>query len=377
MTYPDKLGVYCIGNLKFYSKLEAIEMQEKTGIHLHWDFNEAVFDSYNWTIEPTVDLLELYRQRAQQIRDKYDYVILMFSGGADSTNVLDTFLNNDIKLDEVASYTNYEATNDKNNYMNAEIYRVVFPQIDKLKIKYPWLKHRVIDLTQLTVDFFNDEKNKFDWIYNLNMLFNPNAASRESLPIKIKEWADIINAGKKLCILWAHDKPRVYHENGRYVFKFIDIIDNGPTVKSIAGKQPYTDELFYWSPDKPEVLIKQAHIIKRYLESGNQEFISTKKSDLVYKTVNGIKYWLSNDGVHRLIYPKWDINTFTNGKPPSIIFTPRDTWFFNLEHDFVSRHNWAMGIEKLWNSLPNYWKNDIKNINHGLKGCISKNYYLN
>ena len=45
MTYQDKLGVYRVGDFKFYSKLEAIEMHAKTGIHPHWDFNEAVFSS--------------------------------------------------------------------------------------------------------------------------------------------------------------------------------------------------------------------------------------------------------------------------------------------------------------------------------------------
>jgi hypothetical protein len=84
MTYQDKLGVYRVGDLKFYSKLQAIEMSTKTGIHLHWDFNEAVFDSYDWTVEPKDSLVELYRQRAQQLRNKYDYIILAYSGGADS-----------------------------------------------------------------------------------------------------------------------------------------------------------------------------------------------------------------------------------------------------------------------------------------------------
>ena len=77
MTYQDKLGVYRVGDLKFYSKLEAIEMHTKTGIHPHWDFNEAVFSSYDWTVEPKEDLLELYKQRAEQLRNQYDYIILI------------------------------------------------------------------------------------------------------------------------------------------------------------------------------------------------------------------------------------------------------------------------------------------------------------
>jgi hypothetical protein len=379
MQYKDKLGVYRVGDLKFYSKLEAIEMHAKTGIHPHWDFNEAVFSSYDWTQEPGDTILELYRQRAQQLRDKYDYIVLMFSGGADSTNVLRAFVDNDIKLDEAVSYMNYDATGDKDSYFNAEIFRVSIPVAEQLRTEYPWLKHRVIDLTDHIVDYFDQSQTKFDWIYEMNMCFSPNNSSKESLPLKIKDWADIIHSGKKFCVLWAHDKPRILHENGKFLFRFIDIVDNAATVKSIAGQQPYTDELFYWTPDLPEILIKQGHLIKNYLAQPNIQnlpFVSTDKSDLAYKTINGTKYWLSNHGVHTLIYPKWNINTFTNGKASSAIFTERDTWFFELSNGHDIKKNWFVGLDKLWKLVPDYWKNDKKDIHAGLKACWSKDYYL-
>lgn len=377
--YPNRLGVYNVGDVKFHSKLEAIDMHTKTGIHPHWDFNEAVYSCYDWTTEPTESISELYKQRAQQLRNDYDYIVLMYSGGADSFNVLDTFLSNNIKLDEVASFINYDATNNKENYLNSEIFKVSVPTVDQLKDVYPWLTHRLIDLTQLTVDFFNHTQNKFDWIYKLNMAFNPNAASRESLPLKIKEWRDLIDAGKKFCILWGHDKPRIAHQDNKFLFRFIDIIDNACTVKSIAGEQPYADELFYWSPAKPEIVIKQSHLIKNYLNSGDitqLPFVSTEKSDLAFKTVNGVKHWLSNHGVHSIIYPNWNINTFSLGKPASLILTPRDTWFFNIENENHIKKNWAVGLDKLWKMLPDYWKNAPDNISNGLKACWSKEYFL-
>jgi hypothetical protein len=377
--YQDKLGVYRIGDLKFYSKLEAIEMHSKTGHHPHWDFNESVFSSYDWTKEPAEPIAELYRRRAQQLRDSYDYIVLMFSGGADSTTVLRSFLDNDIKLDEAVSYMSYDATGDKDHFFNAEIFRVSIPVAEQLKTQYPWLKHRIIDLTELIVDYYDKNQNKFDWIYEMNMCFSPNSTSKESLPLKIKEWADIIHSGKKFCVLWAHDKPRIMHENGKFLFKFIDIIDNAATVKSMSGQQPYTDELFYWTPDLPEILIKQGHLIKNYLSAPNVQnlpFVSQEKSDLAYREVNGVKYWLSNHGVHTLIYPGWDIRTFTNGKASSPIFTERDSWFFNLSTGHKIKQNWWTGLDKLWKLVPDYWKNNPKDIHDGLKACWSKNYYL-
>jgi hypothetical protein len=349
-------------------------MHVKTGIHPHWDFNEAVFSSYDWTVEPKENILELYRRRAQQLRDKYDYIILAYSGGADSTTVLESFVHNDIKLDEVVSYVNH----DRDSFLSAEIYRVVIPNLEELKKQYPAIKFRLLDLTDLELDFFKGYDNKFDWIYEMNAYINPNNASRIGFGMKIKEWADMIHAGKKICILSAMDKPRVYQVNGKYIFRFIDLIDCAATVSSMAGQQPWTDELFYWTPDLPEIMIKQGHIIKRYLSGdiNHLPFVSTTKSDVAYREVNGKKYWLSTHGVHSLIYPNWNINTFTVGKSESIIFTRRDGWFFNLQQEHEIRKNWALGIDKLWKTLPDYWKNDLTSIFGGIKGCWSKDYIL-
>lgn len=378
MEYQDKLGCYRVGDLKFYSKLEAIECMQKTGIHPHWDFNESVFSSYDWTIEPAENILELYRQRAQQLREKYDYIVLFWSGGADSETVLQSFIFNDIKLDEIVSYSNYEASRVKTDYMNSELFFRTIPRAEELKNQYPWMKFRNIDMSQMTLDFFKDPDHKFDWIYNMNMFFTPNAAARDKIALKIKDWADIIYSGKKLCLLWGADKPRVYHENNKFLFKFIDIIDFGPKVSGMAGSDPYHDELFYWTPDCAKIVIKQAHLIKNYLNTCLETsiYISETKSDLAFKIKNGRKWWLSNHGVHKIIYPNWDIDTFDAGKPGSLIMSPRDSWFFNLEQDNTAKKIWTMGTDRLWDLVPKYWKNDPNDMYKGLKACWSKDYYL-
>jgi len=379
MNYPDKLGCYRVGDLKFYSKLEAIERMQKTGIHLHWDFNEAAFNSYNWTVEPKESILELYRQRAVQLREKYDYIVLMYSGGSDSQNILDSFIDNNIQLDEIASLSNYDITGNQNHFLNSELFNVSIPKGKQLIGKCPWMKHTIIDVTKLTIDYFRDAKTKFDWIYNLNMFFTPAQAGVDNLPRKIAEWSKIIDSGKKFCLLWGHDKPRLFHENGRYSIRFIDLIDSGPKVRAMLGEQDFAEELFYWTPDLPAIIIKQGHLLKKYLENhiNQSPFVSTTKSDLAYRTVGNKKMWLDKNGVHTIIYPRWDINTFCAGKSDSIIFSPRDDWFWAAPEENVEVANWRLGINKLWSTIPDYWKNDPSSIKSGLKGCWSNNYYLN
>lgn len=378
MDYPDKLGCYRVGDLKFYCKLEAIEHMQRSGTHLHWDFNESVFSSYDWTKEPAEPILDLYRRRAEQLRAKYDYIALFYSGGADSETVLQSFVDNDIKLDEIVSYVNYEVTGERDNFLNAEIFTNVVPRVEKLQTQCPWIKHRVIDLCDLTVRHFENPALRFDWIYSMNMFFTPNNVARDDLVNKIPDWTNIVNSGKRLCILWGHDKPRLVHDNGRYCIRFLDLIDNGPTVRSIAGQQAHTDELFYWTPDLPQIMIKQAHMIKRYLENelSTSPWVSLTQSDLAFRIKDGKKWWLNNHGLHQIIYPKWNIDTFSSGKPASIFFSPRDTWFINLSQSYRAKQVWEMGIKKLWATVPAYWKNDPDDPAKGLKGCWSKSYYI-
>jgi len=378
MLYPDKLGCYRVGDLKFYSKLEAIEMHAKTGIHPHWDFNEAVFSSYDWTQEPQESILELYRQRAQQLRDSYDHIVLIYSGGADSETILQSFVDNDIKLDEVASYVNYEATGEKNNYLNREIFENAIPRIQELQIQQPWIKHRLIDLTQLQLQYFLSKEAKFDWIYNVNTFFNSNCVARESLATKISEWGNLINQGKKLCLLWGFEKPRVYFDNDRFYMVFLDIFDNGPTVKSFSGKLPYSDEMFYWAPESAKIIIKQGHLIKNFIRQNlsTSKEISKHKSDLAYITVNNRRLWLSVNAVHSIIYPHYHIGTISAAKPASTILSPRDTWFMNMNNGARQLQVWQMGVEKLWQQIPDYWKNNPNKLSAGIKACISPKYFL-
>ena len=71
-----------------------------------------MFSKCDWTTEPEpgVPLSEYYRRRAQQIRDKYDYVVLLYSGGPDSNNILHAFVHNGIKIDEIVNINSYDKT---------------------------------------------------------------------------------------------------------------------------------------------------------------------------------------------------------------------------------------------------------------------------
>ena len=376
----DKFGFYQVGDFQTYSKFEAAEQHLKTGQKLNWKFNDEVFSSFDWHQEPTESLSQLYAQRAQQIREKYDYVVLWFSGGADSTNILNAFVDNNIKLDEVASYVNYEATHDKFNYLNAEIYHVAAPVVEVAKQKQPWLQHTVIDLSKLTIEYFSNKNAKFDWIYKVNGYVNPNAAARRDIKLKIPHWTKMFDNSKKIGFIYGIDKPRVVGINGEYYFKFIDMLDVAVSAESQLLDRPWEfNELFYWTPDNPKIVIKQGHAIKKYLKSATESspFIvnDINQSATVSVVINKKMHWLTLPGIHTLIYPGWT-QALYQGKPRSLIFTDRDTWFFNLPDSDPAKYAWRVGLEHRWRSTPNFLKVNNTKITDGFKNISSTAYNL-
>ena len=376
----DKFGFYQVGDFRTYSKFEAIEHHTKTGKKLHWNFNDNVYESYDWTREPQESLSELYRQRAQQLREQYDYLVLWFSGGADSTNILNSFINNDIKLDEVASFINYEATHDKFNFLNAEIYHVAAPVVESAKQKQPWLRHTVIDISQMTMDTFEDKASKFDWIYYLNGYVNPNCAARQDIKLTILHWTKMFDTGKKVGFIYGIDKPKISGINGKYYFAFADMVDNSVSAEcQMLNREWEFNELFYWAPESPKIVIKQSHVIKKYLQSATESSLfivdNIKQPGPVSVVINKKIHWLTLPGLHTLIYPGWT-QALYQAKAVSLTFTARDTWFFNLPDSDPAKYAWRVGLEHRWKYTPDFLKKDSLSLSEGFRHSFSNPYFL-
>jgi len=376
---PDQFGYYTVGaNFKTYSKLEAIEEMARSNTHLEWNFNRAVFESYNWKQEPLVTLTDLYRQRAQQIRDSYDYVVIFYSGGADSWNILNTFISNNIKIDEIAHCWSLQGDNSYHSYFNEEIYQVAIPNTLRIQEQHPEINHRIIDITKIVNDMYVDKSSQFDFIYQVNSLLSPNGLARSYLREKIKDYADMIYAGKRVAFVWGTEKPRLVIKDGKYVCQFVDIFDNTVSnrLQSQAIEQGYYDELFYWSPEAVPMIIKQCHIVKKFLTTVDNSSPWLSHTVTPYGKTKRAQRWLTNDGLHSLIYPGWDINTFTNGKNNQTVLGPRDQWFWTQNtHANPGVKIFQQGIKKIFDTISPYWFNVESDWRLGIKNCINE-YYI-
>jgi hypothetical protein len=95
-------------------KLESIE-------NLEFCVSKELND-IDWSTKPNYDLSLMYRLRAAQIRNRFDYVVFYFSGGSDSITALNAFVRNNIHIDEILIYVNLDTTDIKINNLYAVNY---------------------------------------------------------------------------------------------------------------------------------------------------------------------------------------------------------------------------------------------------------------
>ena len=183
LTEYKRLGYYSVGDKILINKADALIEATSSKNNVHWNFNDEIFSFIDWTIPIDVSLNELYRQRAQQLRDKYDYLSLYYSGGVDSTNVLHAFIDNNILLDEIVMYrpklldTFTNRIDRSNNNVFSEIEFAAIPHLKKY-IKDPRTNIRIINIDTSLDNFLKDD-NLVSEFQTIN-LFMPTGAGRLS-----------------------------------------------------------------------------------------------------------------------------------------------------------------------------------------------------
>lgn len=377
----DVYGFYRVGPFESYSKFAAIQEHVRTGLELEWIFNDDVYGACNWHQEPTQSLQELYAARAQQLRNRYDYLVLCYSGGADSDNILDTFVANDIKLDEVAVYVNFAATGDRNNLMNAEIYNRALPKVQHIQQKWPHLRCTVTDYSELIIKHFEQPNTLFDWIYTSNIHVHPGTQTRharwkQSQP----HWQKLFDQGRTVAFITGNEKPNVHGIKGKFWFHFKDTVDSARgAVQQTLDHAWDIDELFYWSPDAPQIPIKQAHVIKRCLQLArpDSEFVTSTRPNTYHNSSWNKEYnlFLDHNATHKLIYPSWTPNPW-QAKPVLPIFPHQTEWFFKQSDNEPAKQAWRAGLEYRWQHTPDRFKVDRKKIAKGFTTLQSKSYCI-
>lgn len=372
----DHFGFYKIGNHKTYSKLDAIEISAKTGIELEWVFNKDVFDTFNWKVEPPESLDFWYAERARQIRETYDYIVLMYSGGPDSWNMLKAFVDNNIYVDEISHFILHSGTSlGLDAEQNYEVFKTSYPATKALietNSTYKTTKHRIVDGGDTLVKTMSTA-DPFDYFYQEgNFFFGPWGTVIGDIRETDPEYKKLIDQKKSVCFVWGYDKPLITVSNDKFYVRFSEMgastfVKPKHQAQNVESK---FDEAFYWSPDMPEITCKQAHVLKKYIEHVNVDsidgFYLNGQNPLIKNDSYKIKfnknkqsYELSEHGVHRLIYNNWDVNTIVCPKHKSPLLSPKDYWWTANNVPGSGNHWYLKGIFNLQQHIkkihPKWW----------------------
>jgi hypothetical protein len=330
------LGFYVYDNRAFNTR-EAVldEMADRGDYNGNFQFyyNDHVYGNINWEKTLSIGIGDLYRIRAQQLRDKYKYLIVLFSGGSDSTQILQSFLKNDIFIDEIQVYNHEKAIKKLNrddmvnNYHLSQFLEYEYaaePMLKVVRELSPNTKINVIDIT----DFLYEQAVTTP-LKTMGGDDGPGNA-RMAIPQTFRTvnhyfiTYNIKNTSRdNVGVVRGFEKPVVNIANDGKIFcSFYDITMSGSINFQLLNSNPsYTLEDFYWSPDLPFIPVKQAQLIISSLSRNKDVYLAYNKirdeidayRRNVYTASMSPSFKLERF-YSKLIYPDWNPNTFVAPK---------------------------------------------------------------
>jgi len=348
---------WCVNGKKYFSKVEALDAAaDLRSISFH--HHDDAFSKVDWLTEPALSWPELLRQRAQQLRDNYDYLRLWYSGGVDSHTVLMTFIENKIPLDEIclmrtSPIAQYEDPG------NAEINLVALPFLRKIQHLLHNTKITVLDLgPELYLKLFSDP----DWLKRVNTLdFRISYVS--TVTYLLPELNSHLDRGIKLANITGGNKPRLEKEGGRYYAFYWDEYLKG----DLNFSTHETLEEFYFSSELPAVHVKQCHMVKNYLKQNYPDMTDLRE----FFRNDHPRYVNELNNVVRLRAP----GEISLGKSPKLISPKAQQQLMQAE-----RGNRAV-FDLYWRRLEEQgsfknWRFNENTISSGFIGIRTKRYDL-
>ena len=392
-SHLNKHGYFSVGNQNLYSKLDAIKLSAVTGEKIQWHYNDEVFSKQNWTTEPEKDIRTMYRERAQAIRDRFDYVVVMFSGGADSTTVMDSFIDNNIPVDEVFMHQWIKYQPDgADSYMNAEITYSAIPYL-KHKLPSEWNTNvRLYDPSDYALTCLNDRDFVESTWRGMNNIQNLQMISlHHNLHRRFPEYTTLIEKGKSIVFVWGEAKPHVHYdlEKNKHYFQFEDHYAHAPQPRDQElNDTTCQHEQFFDDPLHSEIKVKQCHLLLQTLkqiqhrkdiflltdgtkESHKQARLYACPADTYF---NNQKYFLNRNAFNCAIYPDWNFLTFHQDKKLSRVIAPQHAWIEQI--DPVASKNFFLGFVKAHRDLGKEWLDHRGGVMlNGIKR-LTISYYL-
>lgn len=287
-------GYYLYRSRVFARRVDALEAARLDGegaSSLSLWLNDDVLARIDTRVEPEPSLTELYHRRARELRERHDYIVLMYSGGADSHQVLRAFLDSNTHLDEVRTryplgcLSGVDVTpNPRHDLGLLFEYRLAaLPGLREVARRSPRTRVNVVDTTSLYVDGLRE-----DWLPAVDDFFRLNGglyhAFRAMSEVDELRREELRSA----CVVTGADKPRlVFGDTVSFEFD-----DGGLSGRQHVGED-YEAEMFYWGC--PEIVVKQCHVTLRRIAEDPAlfDFVAARR-------------YIPEHVLATLVYPDWD-----------------------------------------------------------------------
>ena len=354
MITIKQAGVYTVGEKQFTNKVKALMYASEHNIpryQISWSYGDDYFSAFNWQEEPTESLSYYYTERCRQLREKYDYLILYYSGGSDSHNILAHFLKANLLVDEVVTsfpiefYDKKQKANKSRatSQMQNEWYYVAKKDLQMLQHLSPKTKITVHDYTSSILDF---KINEDSWLMESGESLQPSIAQyieRMYLPHMIDLYEK-----KKVAHIYGVDKPRVFTHDGEWYFAFLDVVTalQAP-INPQENKHEYINvEKFYWAPESANMLIKQAHTVKKFYQTNHNLQFLARYDAMTYQHRTMVE-----EIIRSIIYPYWRTDTYQVSKPQSVWMLECDDILFNQGISSRALGKWKEGYDYILNTI--------------------------
>jgi hypothetical protein len=353
-----KLGYYICDNLEFESKISALTYSNISKKPVEWIFNDLEFNLHDWSTEPVESLDQLYDRRARELREKYDYLILSYSGGSDSHQILMSFIRQNLLIDEIIvntvekgwkNFTILDPKNTSSLNSGAEHYLQTIPRLKEIENLIPRTKITICDLTDHVYDSFL-KAGDASWVLSKREALNPIGVTRFNY-IYFDEVRRKFDKQKRIGLVLGVEKPKSIIHNGQFWIRFNDRAANMVTIiDHIKDYDNSVLEYFYWSPDAVPILIKQGHVIKRWLEI-NPQYQQYWNSTTDFKTIRIYHERL----LRSVIYSStWNENWFQVDKAVRDWTSEFDNWFIEGSVGTKANRIWQEGVDYVRNNLSSF-----------------------
>jgi hypothetical protein len=397
---------YQIDKQKFSTKLFALYAREKLqNKHITWHFPnwENALSKIDLIKEPEESLQDLYLQRAIQLRNQYDYLILYYSGGEDSNQILETFMLNDIFLDEIVIFEKYDNKFKDNVNDNFEISMLFSEFYESSRSAIPQAKFYTETFspkTKITVVNNIFELNQKYWknldrndlknhIQACNLGINSRILFRsKDLSIINSKWKSLLN-NKKVGHIYGKEKVKLSHDDiGFFIYmNDVNVVEYIDLYYLTSYKNlPNNMELFYVHPDFVKIQIKQSHEIikkipKEKISSSNSPIFLTREiEDLFSNVIYTRKYKRLYTGLKPLDYTKILIKDKNLSKKELLLTISHETGekavkFYLKEDEKDASSNYYNFVSLVRNSF--FSQNKLLNMTDLFLTSIStKKYYV-